>query len=693
MQEHNGKEVARAKDKPGIPDFLKALPYWIGWDLVRNEKSGKWTKVPRGSVLDKTFPKPFSSVADFPVTPGQGVGLVFTGGIRWDLYQLVALDVDACREPKSGALSPWAEELLNHYGRPFTEITPSRAGLRVWLWVEDPPKALPRIRLPFDAPEGIDKQPEIQVFGLGSAQYVTVTGDLLPGCLDTPATTRDLGWLQKRYKVEEQDDKAPDMPKGKGSPPSPELIGERLEAIPRGRELLDGDWAAIGVESASELWYRLVKHALEAADHHGEAAADYLLTSTAWGHGLVDSRDPDRYARPDWVYADVARVATKAGDRDPADVFQPIAGDFEPPKAPEKLPKASRIVPAVEFAANVEEQRFLVYGHLPARGLAQFYGDPGCGKTPYALSLALHVAGRCPTWFGHDVERHGPVVYMVGEDAGGIRDRMVAQLAAMDKDLDDVDLHFSTMPAKLLDPADVILWVRDIKAACGGSCALLVVDTQQANFGPGNENSTEDAGAFLDNLKAVTRHLGCLVLLVHHTGHAEKGRGRGSSAIPGAMDAQFVIERSGRGMVVTASPTKSKNWKDPEPLIGMLTAVEIGNDSKGRPITAVTLSDDPADPADVFGVVDEWTELLPLLEIVHELEGEPTTQTELGKLEGSERGKFRKRLGDAIDAGLIEKNGGGRGKTRTTFELTAQGALYLKSQRKTDADDCEGLLG
>ena len=691
MQEHNGKEVARAKDKPGIPDFLKALPYWIGWDLKRNEKSGKWTKVPRGSVLDAAFPKPFDAVADFPVSPKQGVGLVFTGGIDRIGYRLISLDVDACREPKTGALSPWAEELLNHYGRPFTEITPSRAGLRVWLWVEKPPKALPRIRLPFDAPEGVDKQPEIQVFGLGSAQYVTVTGDVLPGCSDLPAMVPHLGWLQKRYKVDEQDDKAPDMPKGDGATPAAELIEERMQAsCPDG--MLDGDWDAAGVDSASELWYRLVKHALKAADNHGEAAADFLLTSTAWGHGLVDSRDPDRYARPDWVYADVARVATKAGDRNPSDVFQPIAGDFETPTTPEKAPRASRLVSAAEFAANVEAQRFLVYGHLPARGLAQFYGDPGCGKTPYALSLALHVAGGLPTWFGHDVERHGSVVYMVGEDAGGIRDRMVAQCDASGLKVEDLDMHVSTMPAKLLDPMDVLEWVKDIKAACAGSCALLVVDTQQANFGPGNENSTEDAGNFLDNLKAVTRHLGCLVLLVHHTGHAEKGRGRGSSAIPGAMDAQFVIERSGRGMVVTASPTKSKNWKDPEPLIGLLTAVEIGNDSKGRPITAVTLADEPPDPAAVFGVVDGLAELLPLLEIIDELDGKPTTQTELGKLEGSARGEFRSKLADAIEHGFVEKKGGGKGKTRTTFELTAAGRLYLQSVDRGDADDLGGLL-
>ena len=89
--------------------------------------------------------------------------------------------MDGCRCPLTGAIVPWAESMVDEFGRSYTEVTPSGAGLRLWLLVRNPPMGIPKIAVPVDAPPGVDKKPEIQTFGCGPACFVTVTANRLPG--------------------------------------------------------------------------------------------------------------------------------------------------------------------------------------------------------------------------------------------------------------------------------------------------------------------------------------------------------------------------------------------------------------------------------------------------------------------------------------------------------------------------------
>ncbi len=62
-----------------------------------------------------------------------------------------------------------------------------------------------------------------------------------------------------------------------------------------------------------------------------------------------------------------------------------------------------------------------------------------------------------------------------------------------------------------------------------GQPALVVLDTLARNFGPGDENSTADMTKFIAGLdwmmeNQITR------LLVHHSGHSDKSRGRAAGA-------------------------------------------------------------------------------------------------------------------------------------------------------------------
>lgn len=679
MGRKNGRTTrgTSARSRTCIPRALLEANRWTTWRLVKNH-GGKPTKRPTGSTLDPRNRLPFASVADELVAADGGIGFTFTDGVDVDGARLLALDMDACRDPATGALTSWAEELLLKYGRSYTEVTPSGAGLRLYLLVRQPPRAMPIIRVPADAPIGVDKTPEVQVFGCGPAGYVTVTGDQLPGTEPEPVVVDTLGWLLNRYRVEEQDGVESALPVGKGAPPSVAEIRERVQMAPDGPALLAGHWQDLELPSASEAWWRLSRATLRAARNHGETAADFLLNETAYGAGLVDSRDPDRYARRGWVVRDLARIAAKAAERGGevfADAFD-LEGWTPPAPPPER--GGAWLLQASDFAASCEEQRFLVYGLLPARGLAQLFGDPSCGKTPFAISLALHVA-LGEGWFGHDLERPGAVVYLIGEDPTGVRDRVVAQLDQIDPTLvlADVPLYLSTRPGRLIEPKNAQDWANQIREAVGDAVSLVVVDTQNRNFGPGNENATEDMTQFVESIDGLSRELGALVLLVHHTGHLAKNRARGASVLPAALDAAFEIRRD--GYTVTAVPYKAKNWREPDPLVGSLVPVEIGVDAKGRPVTAITLDDRPPDPADVFEEDEEGEmDLRVIVEALGSADGVAMSQAEIMAATGLSRKVIRGRIARAIELEMV-KTKKGRGRVKLAYVATAKGLMSWPS--------------
>ena len=668
--------------RANIPQQLKSLDRWLTWEL-KTSRHGKLTKVPDCSTIEWTE-RSWVSVSGVPIKQDSGIGLVMTGGIKLPVEwrgaaeaTLLGFDMDACRDPATGALSTWASEMLERYGRSYCEVTPSGCGLRMWLLVVDPPKSVPIIDVPEDAPPKVTKNAEIQTFGCGSASYVTVSGNVLPGHYEIQVVD-NLDWLMQRWGVTEQQQLASleSMPEAPGTPPSLDRVVSLVQASPDGVARMAGDWSGLKFKSASELYHKLLQAAVRASSFHGEVAVSFLLTETAFGDGLVDSRDPDKYARESWVRRDVARVIGKQNVKSGVDVFGDLPDDWTPPTVADEHDAGEWVLQLGEFAKRCKATRFLIYNLLPSRGLGQIYGEPSCGKTPYAISLALHIAtGR--DWFGHEIETPGAVLYMIGEDPTGVRDRFIAQREAMGvtTPLDDLPLYLSTRPGSLSEAGNAEKWVAQARAAAEGkSIKLIVVDTQNRNFGPGNENSTEDMSAFVDSLERLGARLGALVLLVHHTGLTSKDRGRGSSVMFGAIDVSFLIKKS--GMTVTASPQKHKNWAEPEPLVGTLVPVGVGEDAKGKPLTAITLSEDKPSADEVFDQDEHADDLRSLLLVVDESDG-ATSQRAMEAATGLTRTTLRRRIERAEEMGLLLREDAGNAGTIYTLTPAGVGQISV----------------
>jgi hypothetical protein len=196
-------------------------------------------------------------------------------------------------------------------------------------------------------------------------------------------------------------------------------------------------------------------------------------------------------------------------------------------------------VTAMELTAPV----WLVQGWIERDCIAALIGPPKCGKSFVAFDLALSVAAGTD-WHGRAVQA-GPVVILAGEGHRGMARRVQAWSRQRGVDVPPGRVFVSSRAAALTDPdtlEDVIEAIRVCVDAAGMPPALVVVDTLARCFGAGDENSSRDMVGFIAALDAIRARFGCSVLVVHHTGHAASGRGRGSSAFLGALDTELLVE-------------------------------------------------------------------------------------------------------------------------------------------------------
>jgi hypothetical protein len=116
------------------------------------------------------------------------------------------------------------------------------------------------------------------------------------------------------------------------------------------------------------------------------------------------------------------------------------------------------------------------------------------------------------------------------------------------------------------EAASVELMHQTIKelSAQYGKPSIVCIDTVARSMG-GDENSTKDMGEFIKQIDKIKDEHGCTVLLAHHTGVATKDRARGSSALLGALDCEFKIERFS-DTTTTVTFTKMKDAQEPDPI-------------------------------------------------------------------------------------------------------------------------------
>lgn len=512
----------------GLPACLSDLmtqPRWVGWKWV--QRDGKPTKPPvraGGGFAHNNKPETWATygeVEDVAERHGfSGVGLQLL-----DLKGFAALDLDKVRDKDTGAiLYAWAERLIACGS--YAEITPSGTGFRVLGRIPDD---APPLHRKWNHPEG----GEIEVYAnTDTGRYITVSGNRVP---DAPDALNDLT----------------------------ETIRGIMAAV-----------AAAPAEGAAPLFTGAV---LATGDRSGafQSAVNRMRNAGMTLEQAIEAMRADpvgtgaiKYLEPkDRLASELVRSWNKAGDKG-------TGGTQRDKAAP---------VPAFKFTAvgdlEYRAPEYVVEGLIETDSLGLIFGDPGCGKSFLAADLALCAASGAD-FHGREVMQ-GPVLFIAGEGHNGLARRFAAWSKERGVPLKGLPMFKSERAAQFLDgaSAQAVAEAADALARTHGTPRLIIIDTLARNFGAGDENNTQDMSNFIvamDDLKA--RYPGCVVMIVHHSGHQEKNRARGAIALKGALDCEFRVEKEGRE--VQLINTKMKDAEPPPDLFFTLETIHLGEDAK-----------------------------------------------------------------------------------------------------------------
>lgn len=258
--------------------------------------------------------------------------------------------------------------------------------------------------------------------------------------------------------------------------------------------------------------------------------------------------------------------------------------------ADDPSPPRYKLLSAGDLRA-LPDMQWAVRSVLPAEGLAAIYGASASGKSFLALDLMAALGEAC-TWFGHGVMKPHHVVALVLEGEAGFRRRVLAWERSRGRNFTD-RVRFTFGAFNLLEGGDLSDLATSI--AANGGCDALFIDTLNRAMPGADENSARDASTLVSSLGWLQRALGCLVVVVHHTGKNELAGMRGHSSMFAAMDAVIEVKRT-PGMREWAV-AKSKDDVDGTTHPFTLETVELGRDFMDEPITSCVVRsiDTPVD--------------------------------------------------------------------------------------------------
>jgi hypothetical protein len=223
--------------------------------------------------------------------------------------------------------------------------------------------------------------------------------------------------------------------------------------------------------------------------------------------------------------------------------------------------------------------QWLIQKVVQEKSLTVIFGSSNAGKSFLVLDMALGIA-RGVDWFGRKVQP-GIVVYLAIE--GPQRNRLAAYMKHYQIAQPPANFLLVDVPVNLrnrtAEPVDAQQLIQTIRAQLGeATVSAVIIDTLNQALQGGEENSSEDMGAFIANANEFRSALGCAVLVVHHAGKDRDRGARGHSSLKGAVDTELEVTYDKQSGVRTASITKQRDGSDSLDIPYMLKEVDLGVD-------------------------------------------------------------------------------------------------------------------
>jgi hypothetical protein len=534
-----------------VPERLRALTIWLLWRFESAEKAGdKPRKVPyyvngkRRSGIQGA-PDDLAQLATFDqalealrTERWSGVGIAHVPGCGINSW-----DFDNCID-QGGAIAPELDALLRDSGT-YCEISPSGRGVRmVALGI------LPSIKRIH--PGGYN----IELFG--ESGFVTITGRTLCGedVVPLPANVENTlrTWLQADL-TEQPHTRTDQLAQTRGLDP----VYQRLKAA----GAIKRDWP----DGRSSI---VCPFEAEHTSGSGRSDTVYFAPNTnGYANGHFHCLHAHCAQRTDSTFRDALGVP---------DIIFGLA---------QPATESSLLLDVDQLRAVVGPLRWVVKHAIPANAIGCMYGAPASFKSFVALDLALHIAHGMP-WLGKKTTG-GRVVYVAAEGGTGILARLDAW--HQKHELTAPDNFRSCITPLMLDKASDLRRLSDtIAEQCEGGVVLIVLDTLSQTMS-GDENEAQSMAAYFRNLGAALRaRFNCAVLAIHHTGHNNSDRPRGSSVIKGNLDFLFSVERIEGQMACAVTCKKQKDGDEGEPLPFILERAILGRDEDGDELSSLVAS-------------------------------------------------------------------------------------------------------
>ena len=270
----------------------------------------------------------------------------------------------------------------------------------------------------------------------------------------------------------------------------------------------------------------------------------------------------------------VFAMAQKAGWRNSGSVVA-----LAPSLAPGML------LDVAQLDAQASSLRWAVKGAIPEASIGMLFGASGTFKSFVALDYALHRAYGMP-WLGRKTKQATPV-YIAAEGGAGLIRRIKAWHLKHAMDWRECPMRVVAASISLSTQADALKKAIQAANVAPGD---VIVDTMSQTFA-GDENSKQEVTEFLRGLGANLRdEFNCTVMIVHHSGHSNTERARGSSSIGFDIDFIFRVERDDVNMICSLTNTKQKDGEKLDPLDFVLDRHVLGHDEDGDEISSLSAS-------------------------------------------------------------------------------------------------------
>jgi len=237
---------------------------------------------------------------------------------------------------------------------------------------------------------------------------------------------------------------------------------------------------------------------------------------------------------------------------------------------------------------------YIVKNWLWEKNDTQIFGPTNVGKTFLALHLGVHVASGAP-WFEQRTKQGG-VIYLPYEGIQALPRRMAAlRLKYPSLPWKDMPFRICPMNAPLVtekgDQAKLPGWVR-LRAAMeshkkqyGTPPSVAIVDTYSRAIG-GSASDEVLAGSFAVMAGVLRADYGTMMVRIHHPGHTNAERARGSYAIGAGLDVDLRISE---GRIEAPKQRDAEKNK----LGFKLEIVRLGVDQDGEVITSCAVMPGP----------------------------------------------------------------------------------------------------